>query len=487
MDYQLLFHEYKHSHSSRKQPQQRLLYQCLREAILAGKLKAGEPLLGSRALAAELQLSRNSVLYAYEQLATEGLLDTAGRKTRVSANALIGTAEASPRDHEKSLSLVSRAQLQIHPPEPTVTFAAFMPGVPALSEFPITNWRRCLERAWRSATANQLDYGDAAGEPALRAAIAEHLTTTRGVICNSGQVFITNGTQHSLDLCAFALANAGDTVWVENPGYEGAAQAFRAAELNLQGIAVDENGMAPSDEDWQNSKPKLIYTTPAHQFPLGQVLSIERRMSLIENAKIHGSWIIEDDYDSEFRRDGPPLPAMQGLSDNTPVIYLGTFSKTLFPALRIGFMVVPNALTTAFTQMMKLHHLGGRTIDQLALAEFLRTGQFSLHLRKMRRLYAARRDALVAAIQTHLGHIATLYGGSSGIHLTIELPKHLPDIDISTAALEQGIYVKPLSKLATGTQRCNGLMLGYARVPAEQMDELIARLATVINHGAMNV
>src|SRR5690606_4052478 len=179
--------------------------------------------------------------------------------------------------------------------------------------------------------------------------------------------------------------------------------------------------------DWAAHPPKLIYTTPSHQFPLGSVMSMERRMSLIEMAKKVGALIVEDDYDSEFRRDGPPLPAMQGLVEDAPVIYLGTFSKTLFPALRIGFMVVAAGLVNAFNNLLRLGHLRGRSAEQLALAEFLRGGHFANHLKKMRRLYAARRDALVAAIERHLGESVTIYGGSSGIHLTITLPDETDD------------------------------------------------------------
>jgi GntR family transcriptional regulator/MocR family aminotransferase len=244
---------------------------------------------------------------------------------------------------------------------------------------------------------------------------------------------------------------------------------------------VDAEGIAPTKKEWEKFTPKFIYTTPSHQFPLGSVMSVVRRLELIESAKQYDALIIEDDYDSEFRRDGPPLPAMQGLVADAPVIYLGTFSKTLFPALRIGYMVVPKGLVEPFAGILKLGHLRGRSADQLALAEFLRAGHFANHLKKMRRLYAARRDALVAAINKHLGHIAIIYGGSSGIHLTIALPEALNDVSISRAALAQGVYTQPLSKLATGSVLCNGLMLGYAQVPEAEMDKYISLLASVIS------
>jgi len=480
MDYQFLFNQYNAKQSGPKQSQQRRLHYCLRDAILRGQCKAGTVLPGSRSLAAELKISRNTVLYAYEHLVAEGLLRSTGRSTLVAGGLPTFTTATTESKVAKPRQLSARAQLTPWPSEPYGAFTAFMPGVPALSHFPVVQWRRCLERVWRTINYQQLDYANAAGEPILREAIAEHLTSTRGVVCNAEQIFITDGTQQSLGICAHALASVGDRVWIENPGYGGAFQALKAAELNVRGIAVDAEGIAPTKTDWKKFTPKLIYTTPSHQFPLGSVMSIERRIALIESAKKHGTLIIEDDYDSEFRRDGPPLPAMQGLVVDAPVIYLGTFSKTLFPALRIGYMVVPQGLVEPFAGMLKLGHLRGRSADQLALAEFLRAGHFAMHLKKMRRLYAARRDALVAALHKHLNEVATIYGGSSGIHLTIALPASLNDVSISDAALAQGVYTQPLSRLATGRVLCNGLMLGYAQVPEEQMEKYIRILAKLM-------
>lgn len=486
MDYQFLFNQHNATQSGAKQSQQRRLYHCLRDAILRGHLKAGMQLPGSRSLAAELRVSRNTVLYAYEQLVTEGLLLSTGRSTLVASNFPIAANSSADVNATETWQLSARAQLIPWPIDPHGAFTAFMSGVPALAHFPIAIWRRCLERVWREINFQQLDYAHAAGEPVLRSAIAEHLNSTRGVVCNAEQIFITDGTQQSLGICAHALVSADETVWIENPGYGGAFQSLRAAELNVRGIAVDSEGIAPTKENWEKSTPKLIYTTPSHQFPLGSVMSIERRIALIESAKKHGTLIIEDDYDSEFRRDGPPLPAMQGLVADAPVIYLGTFSKTLFPALRIGYMVVPKGLVEPFAAMLKLGYLRGRSADQLALAEFLRAGHFANHLKKMRRLYAARRDALVAAIHKHLGDVATIYGGSSGIHLTIALPESLNDVSVSDAALAQGIYTQPISRLATGSIMCNGLMLGYAQVHEDEMEKYIRVLADVIDSAHPN-
>lgn len=480
MDYQFLFDQHNAKLSGAKQSQQRRLYHCLRDTILSGQCKAGTVLPGTRSLAAELGISRNSVLYAYEQLITEGLLVSAGRSTVVASGLPMLTPAATDGNIANAFTLSMRAQLKPWPSDPHSSFTAFMSGVPALSHFPIAQWRRCLDKVWRSIDFNQLDYANAAGEPILRAAIADHITSTRGVLCSAEQIFITDGTQQSLGLCAYALASAGDIAWIENPGYGGAFQSLKAAELNVYGVAVDANGIAPTENDWEKFTPTLIYTTPSHQFPLGSVMSIERRIALIESAKKYGALIIEDDYDSEFRRDGPPLPAMQGLVADAPVIYLGTFSKTLFPALLIGYMVVPKGLAEPFAAMLKLGHLRGRSADQLALAEFLRAGYFATHLKKMRRLYAIRRDALVAAIEKHLGHIATICGGSSGIHIAITLPARCNDVDVCNAARKLEIYTQPLSRLATGDILCNGLLLGYAQVHEAEMENYVVLLAKAI-------
>jgi GntR family transcriptional regulator / MocR family aminotransferase len=484
MDYQLLFNQYWPAHTGVKLSRQRRLYGCLREAILNGHLPAGAKLPGTRALAVELGIARNTALYAYEQLVTEGLLQTQGGSTRVATGMCVGN-RVIDNTSNVPLSISTRAQLTPWPVDPHGVFTAFMPGVPSLADFPLPVWRRCVERTWRKLSFKQLDYGDVAGELELRDAIADHLTTTRGVRCTSAHIFITDGTQQSLGICAHALANPGDTVWIENPGYGGAYQSLKAAELKVRGIAVDEQGIAPEESEWNDFPPRFIYTTPSHQFPLGSVMSIERRMALIESAQRVGALIIEDDYDSEFRRDGPPLPAMQGLVEDAPVIYLGTFSKTLFPALRIGFMLVPKSLVAAFYGMLRLGHLRGRSADQLALAEFLRAGHFAQHLKKMRRLYAARRDALVSAIEKYLGDSVTIYGGSSGIHLTIALSDQCHDVAISQALLAQGVYAQPLSKLATGAILRNGLMLGYAQVDVIEMDKYVQILAQVIKAGTV--
>ena len=332
MDFALLLNAFERTHRERGWPRQRLLHECLRAAIRSGQLGPGTRLAATRVLAAELGVARNTVLYAYEQLASEGFVLPDRRGTVVAGN--VGQPVVAPPAGSKD-GLSRRAQhlrgVAGQDRNATVVFpadamGAFAPGVPALDEFPLAQWRRMLDRAWRALTPRQLNYGDPAGEPQLRMAIAEHLRAARGVVCDAGQVFITDGTQSSLDVCLRAFADQGDTLWIEHPGYGGALAAGRGAGLQVTGIAVDMDGIAPTDDDWNAAPPRLIYTTPSHQYPTGSVLSPARRMALLERARAAGALIIEDDYDSEFRHGGPPLAAMQGLVADAPIVYLGTFS-----------------------------------------------------------------------------------------------------------------------------------------------------------------
>ncbi|WP_295751051.1 PLP-dependent aminotransferase family protein [Undibacterium sp.] len=518
MDYPLLYQNFLTQYPQLTGPRQRLLHECLRSAIRKGTLHAGLRLLGTRQLASELGLARNTVLYAYEQLATEGYVSSDRQGTvvvdlKLSVQLRVTSGESDAAQDVLPLAqarLSRRAQNQSHThnqaqlqvqsqegaaldsgaskntvdavlPDAALT-SAFAPGVPALADFPQASWRRLLDRAWRSCSVAQLNYGEAAGELRLRVAIADHLRASRGVLCEADQVFITDGTQSSLDLCARLFADAGDTVWMENPGYKGALTAFHAAQLQVHAVSLDEQGLAPDEIDIVQHRPKLIYVTPSHQYPLGSVLSLSRRMQLIAHARAASALIIEDDYDSEFRHDGPPLAAMQGLVPDAPVLYLGTFSKTMFPALRIGFMLVPKHLVAALTLALAHAVPRGRACDQLALAEFIQSGQFAAHLRKMRRVYRHRRDVLAAALGLHLGDLGVVCGGSAGMHLALILDARAPDTLVCAQALQQGIVVHPLSLHALSHQApvFNGLVLGYAQIAPEQIEIAVEKLAHIV-------
>ncbi|HSI49583.1 MAG TPA: PLP-dependent aminotransferase family protein [Ideonella sp.] len=485
MDYALLLRRFDDAHPSAGSRQAQL-HQGLRLAILDGQLAAGAALPPSRQLAADLGVARNMVLYAYEQLAAEALVRTEGRRTRVAP------LPVQPRAEETLALPLSRRALSLSEPLDGVDGShlvtpgpdrAFVPGLPDLPSFPLALWRRLLDRAWREATPPDLGYAGVQGDAALREALAQHLRANRGLRCSAGQLFVTDGTQQSLQLCASVLADAGDTAWLEDPGYGGALTACQSALLKVVGKPVDGEGLRLTEADWRRP-PRLVYVTPSHQYPLGSVLSLPRRLALIANARRHGSWILEDDYDSEFRHTGAPLHALQGLEPAAPVFYyLGTFSKTLLPALRTGYIVVPAGMVAPFAEAMSRLQPRGRLPEQRALAAMLHSGAYLAHLRRMRRLYRERREALLAALQRHLADTVVPVGHGAGLHLCITLPPGVRDVDASARAAARGLVARPLSQHHLPGRRAapwNGLVLGYGHVGAQAMDRQVAVLAQAI-------
>ena len=486
MDYGLLMSNVERALGGRKLTQQDLLYESLRRAILDGAIGHGSRLLASRALAEQLGIARNSVLYAYERLTEEGFIAASrhGSIVRMVNGGELSRSSVNGKLHAPGSGLSRRVTGLPREHSSPGDSTPFRPGVPALDEFPLAQWRASMERAWRAVEPDELGYGNNSGHPALRRSIAEYVRVSRGVRCSAEQVFITGGTQASLDLCACMLADPGDSVWVEDPGYHGAKAAFQAAGLQLVPIPVDAAGMAPTPDHWQQTPPRLMYITPSHQYPLGSVLSLERRWSMIDNAVAHGAWIIEDDYDSELRNSGPPLPSIQGLVEHAPVIYLGTFSKTMFPALRMGFMIVPAHLVAQVDATLSEIARQGRVAEQIALADFIDSGKYARHLRRMRRLYQQRRCALVEAIERHMGDLVTVSSDGGGMHLTVRLDAPLHDHDVSAATRKHGLHIAALSAFcqqpAKDAARYNGFMLGYAGVKPHEADALVARLAAVV-------
>ncbi|OZI78421.1 PLP-dependent aminotransferase family protein [Bordetella genomosp. 2] len=461
-----------------RQTLQRQLLQRLKQSILDGRLPPGSRLPASRALADQLGVSRNTVLLAYGQLTAEGYVLADRQGTRVAP--LPSAPRARPPQGAPSAPTarrIARIPASAPPAEPGV---ALRPGTPALSHFPLGAWRRAVDRALRNMPLATLGYGDPAGEPALRQAIARHLGISRGVRCAADQIVITEGAQEALSLCARLVGNPGDTAWVEDPGYRGAKTALQASDLRIVPVPVDEQGIAPADSLWRRRPPRLIYATPSHQYPTGAVLAAARRLALLERARQAGAWIIEDDYDSEFRHHGEPIPAMQGLAEDTPVLYAGTFSKTMFPALRIGFLVVPPALDGPSRIAVQELLRGGHRHEQLALAEFIDSGQFARHLGRMRRLYRDRQQALRAALARYLALPHQLVGGQGGLHLTLRLPARYPDQAIAAEARRAGMAPAALSGFALRPAGHNGLVLGYGNTPAELFEPLIKRLAAII-------
>lgn len=480
MDFALLISSLARQDGTPRHSQQEALYRGLRTLLLDGHLPPGTRLVSTRVLAAELGIARNSAVYAYERLAEEGFV-AATRNGTITRWDGCGRASAANEDGTPAVRLSARVQgLENADPEPE-RMLPFVPGLPSLDEFPVAQWRRCIERAWKTIKPAQLAYGPVEGLPELRRAVAAYIRVSRGVRCDTGQVFITDGTQGSLELCARMLANPGEYGWLENPCYNGARTAFRSTGLNLVPIEVDHEGMAPTDAQWRSQPPRLIYTTPSHQYPLGALMSPERRAALVERARACGAWIVEDDYDSEFRHDGQPLPAIQGLHPDAPVCYLGTFSKTMFPALRLGFMVVPPILVDRFTRTLRELVHRGHSADQVAMAEFIDTGLFARHLRRMRSLYAERRSSLEVALARRLGTALSVRDSPGGMHLSADLTVPLHDTDVARAASAQGLLLQPLSSYRVGDgSTYNGFVLGYSGLDDATIESATTQFAAVI-------
>ncbi|HSR69768.1 MAG TPA: PLP-dependent aminotransferase family protein [Acidobacteriota bacterium] len=461
-------------------PLQRQLYEAIRGAILEGGLPPGTRLPSSRALAEEWSLGRNTVVNAFEQLAAEGYLNSRiGSGTYVSDNLpeeflQVEEGQAAParnRGDLVSTSLSTRAQwyadLQMTPdPESPVPFS---PGLPALDAFPAEQWRRIASRRMRRITRRDLSYGDPSGLTSLRQSLASYLNTARGVRCTWRQILILSSSQQGLDLCARVLLEPGDRVLMEEPGYLGARGALGAAGAELIPVPVDADGMRVEQGIEETPGARLVYVTPSHHFPLGPMLSLRRRLALLEWASRSGAWIVEDDYDSEFRYSGQPLASLQGLDEGGRVFYLGTFSKVLFPSLRLGYLVVPESLVEAFTSARSLMDGHPPSFTQQVLADFIEEGHFSAHIRRMRGLYRRRMLSLVDALREETGGGTEVNPVESGMHLVLDLEDHVDDTALSRRACEERIDAPSLSRYYLGPARRKGLLLGFCGVPTHEL------------------
>ncbi|MGO4302302.1 MocR-like pyridoxine biosynthesis transcription factor PdxR [Cupriavidus sp. RAF12] len=464
-------------------PLNRGLYECIRGAILDGSLPRATRLPPQRDLAAELGLSRNTVMYAYEQLLAEGYLRArTGSGTFVADTApesyLNATAAAITDAGPRAMPGLSPRgqQLLANASASPTQWGAFMPGVPDLRRFPHRRYAQISARLWRQPPPEWLSYGHGGGLPALREAVAAHLRVARSVRCDAEQVLITEGIHQAIDLVVRLLGSTGDQAWVEEPSYWGIRGVLQVSDIGMVPMPVDDEGLTLPEADAgrlsgrTEPAPRFIFVTPSHQYPLGAVMSLKRRRALLEFARQHGSWIVEDDYDSEFRFSGQPIPSLQGMEADAPVIYIGTFSKTLYPGLRMGYLVLPRELAGAFQTAHAELYRAGHLMTQATVAEFMQAGDYAAHIRRMRPLYARRRAVLAALIERYLGPGAlNAQGSNAGLHLVLRLPDEADDVAITAAARAKGIMVRPLSRYYLGTPVQRGLLLGYACVPEEDI------------------
>ncbi|EJL91561.1 PLP-dependent aminotransferase family protein [Pantoea sp. GM01] len=460
---------------------QQQLFQRIKQAILTGKLAAGTRLPATRQLALDLNVSRNTVMAVWSQLQAEGFIISDRQGSRIGNMALQAADKEPYASSEVTLSPRIAELRSSHR-----TFSqemALRPGVPSLAHFPLAQWRRALNRVMLHQPQQLLGYGDPLGERTLREALAQHLALARGVRCTPEQIVITEGAQQALTLCVALLSSPGDIGWIEEPGYRGAKAAMRLGDMQIEPVNVDSQGLAANPQDWLQRRPRLIYTTPTHQYPTGAIMSAPRRLALLAAAREHQTWIIEDDYDSDFRYSGEPIAAMQGMMQPTPVIYVGSFSKTLFPALRLGFMVLPPQLLAPLRPA--LHELlrGGNRPEQQALALFLRSGDFSRHLSKMRRLYRQRQATLRQALQQTFGAKVAIQGGECGMHLVLSLPDDQNDMALVDRLIHSGYAPGALSGFYLGENKQQGLVLGYGNTSTSQITAGVAQLARLLRGG----
>jgi GntR family transcriptional regulator/MocR family aminotransferase len=325
-----------------------------------------------------------------------------------------------------------------------------------------------------------MGYGDAMGLPALREALTTHLRTFRSVVSSPDQIMIVSGSQQALALAARALLAPGDTAWLEEPGYPGARDALRVAGARIVPVPVDEDGLDVAAGIARAADARVAYVTPSHQYPLGFVMSASRRLAILDWARRRGSWLIEDDYDSEYRYAGPPLTSLQGLDRDERVLYVGTFSKILFPALRVGYLVIPRDLVERFRRLRDAMDIFPAPLQQAVLADLIGEGHFARHLRRMRAIYAERRRALVAALDRELGDVAHVIGDQAGMHLVALLPQGADDRAVALRAMRRGISAAPLSSCYLGPVPRQGLVLGFASARPGQMSEAVRKLKAAI-------
>lgn len=474
-------------------PFHRQVYESLRQGILEGRLKSGARLPSTRALAVELKLSRNTVSRAFDQLTDEGYLESrVGSGTRVTQtlpdemlNVTLEPLDVPLEPKKlKTAQLSERGQAIVSTLYPlehsnpyywqTAKPKAFSPAVPALDVFPMKLWEKTLLTAWRSLNYDDLSYQPymAVGYKWLRESLASYAQAARGVRCSPEQIVITNGTQEALSIITNLLLDKGDKVWVENPSYQGIHVALRAALAEIVPVPVDEEGLIVEAGIERANDARMAYIAPSHQYPLGVTMSLGRRLSVLNWAEENDAWIIEDDYDSEFRYEGYPLEALQGLDITGNVIYLGTFSKVLFPALRLGYMVVPPSLIEPIGAARAHIDRGLNLITQVALYHFIEEGHFARHIRRMRGLYAERQAFLLAALQENFGDSLDAEPHDAGLHLVGWLKHNQDDQAISKALLKRGVVAPSISSFALEPLKRKGLLLGYTAPEAEMLEAI---------------
>jgi len=467
----------------------RQIYDAYREAIVERRLRSGQRVPSSRSLAIELGVSRFPVLNAYAQLLAEGYFES-----RVGAGTIVSSSlpdrlmpgkpiRARPPANSTGNRPVSRRSslLPRLDPAPWLRgWGAFGVGQVAFDEFPLQVWSSLVARHCRKMGAKSFQYGDQMGSGTFRETIASYLRTARSLQCEADQIMIVSGSQHALELSTRVLLDPGSHVWVEDPGYLLARDVLTLAGCRLVAVPVDNEGL---DVTWgikRCHKARAALVTPSHQFPLGVTMSASRRLQLLDWAQKYGSWIIEDDYDSEYRYESQPIASLQGLDANARVIYIGTFSKVLTPSLRLGYIVIPSDLVDRFIAVRRAMDICPPSFYQEVVADFIGEGHFSRHIRRMRVLYRERRSALVASISKELGAMVEILGSEAGMHLTVALPDGSRDVEIADRASRQNLWTWPLSRCYVGEKPRQGFVLGYGSTAIANIPRSVCTLRDLL-------
>lgn len=467
----------------------RQLFEAIREAIVLGRLPAGGRIPSTRGLAKDLGVSRTTIMVAFEQLVAEGyLVGSVGSGSYVARHIPdhllqvrrpTGKVPGGRSDPPRVADRVSALRDIPRGPFLGRGLRPFRAGIPPVDEFPLAVWSRLAARRYRKLERTQLYHGVPTGYPPLREAIAEYLAAARGVHCSAEQVIVLSSAQEAMELCCRVLINPGDKVWLEDPSWIGAVGAMTAGGASIVPVPVDKEGLVVEQGMAAAPQARMVYVSPSHQFPAGVTLSLERRLELLKWAEQSGAWILEDDYDSEFRYAGRPLTALHGLDRAGRVLYIGTFNKTLFPGLRVGYVVVPQSLFEPFMVTRRIGAQHAPPVDQAILTDFIVQGHYARHVRRARAICEERRNVLVAAARQELSDWLDLPEPETGLHAIGLLRPGIDDEAVASAAAASGIEVGPLSTISRLQPRMNGLVMGYAAYRPADIRAAVHRLAEV--------
>jgi GntR family transcriptional regulator/MocR family aminotransferase len=470
-------------------PLHKQIYDGFRANILRRELRPGQRIPSSRELASELRVSRFPVLNAYAQLLAEGYFES-----RVGAGTFVSGALP-----EQRMSVVLPDITSVQTPSGPRSVArrsllypvfeghaaingwgAFGVHQPALDQFPFQVWSSLVVRHSRNPHANSVHNVNPLGTERFRQAIADYLRTARGVKCDINQIMVVSGSQQALDITARVLFDPGDSVWVEEPGYRLQRSVLTAAGCRPIPIPVDTEGMNVEAGIHNRRKARAAFVTPSHQYPLGSTMSASRRLQLLNWAQNTGAWIIEDDYDSEYRYESLPIASLHGLDVNSRVIYIGTFSKVLFASLRLGYIVIPSDLVERFVAVRHVLDIFPPYLYQEVLSDFINEGHFSRHIRKMRQVYSEKRTTLVESLRAEFGDRLEIHGSEAGMHLTVTLPEGFRDMEITAKAARERLWLWPLSPSYIGDKPRQGFILGFGSTPRDQIPRNVRLLRTML-------